>query len=97
MVYVKRGQCGVDYLVSNEVAEFTQPQLKDYRKRQIEREERGIVGERSEAFNCLSIQGEVGGEKRRRGRRKREKEGNVRRYDVREKGGGENFGKRDKD
>lgn len=42
------------------------------RERKIEGEKRGIVEERSEAVNCLSIQGEVGGEKRRRGRRKRE-------------------------
>lgn len=95
---VKRGQCGVDYLVSNEVAEFTQP-LKDWREkegRKIEGEKRGTVEERSEAVNCLSIQGEVGGEKRR-GRRKREamrKRGNMRRYNEREKGGGE---KGDKD
>ena len=38
------------------------------------------------AFNCLSIQGEAGGEKRWRGRRKQEKEeGNMRRYNEKER------------
>lgn len=45
--------------------------------------------ERSEAVNCLSIQGEVGGEKRRRGRREargiERKRGNMRRYNERGK------------
>lgn len=62
--------------------------------------ERKTEGERDsggEAVNRLSIQGEVGGEKRRRGRRKREaaresERENVRRYNERErereKGGG---------
>lgn len=54
--------------------------------------------EEREAVNCLSIQGEVGGGKRRRGEEKargsESKRGNMRRYNEREKGGGE---KGDKD
>lgn len=48
---------------------------------------------RSEAVNCLSIQGEAGGEKTGRGRRKEVRKRRVTRGDT-EKGGGEKFGKR---
>lgn len=92
----ERGQCGVDYLVSRVVGEFTQPLIKE--RRESEREGRGDRGSEERTVNCLSIQGEG------RGRKEEEEEGgetggrgNTRRYYERHQGGGEKFGRRDKD
>lgn len=70
----ERGQCGVDYLVSRVVGEFTQPLIKERQERESER--RGDRGSEERTVNCLSIQGEGRGrkeEEEEEGRRDRRK------------------------
>lgn len=73
----ERRQCGVDYLVSRVVGEFTQPLIKERRESEREREE-GIEGARRGLLTAFPYKERAGGGKRRRRREERQEEGVIR-------------------